>query len=95
MVLSVILVLFGGANGPAFAGVLAFFAAIPVVLALVAYFVLLLSRPEMLESEEYRLRRHAQLMSYERGASTEILDARKEALRLQSGKVSLDEGEPE
>ncbi|MDE3175967.1 MAG: hypothetical protein KGM15_07665 [Pseudomonadota bacterium] len=95
MTLSAILVLFGGASGWAFATVFAFFAAVPALFAFVAYFVLLWRRPEMLESEEYRLKRHAQLTSYERGASTEILDARDEALRLQAGKVGLGEEEPE
>ncbi|MGO9744266.1 MAG: hypothetical protein ACLPN5_22645 [Roseiarcus sp.] len=64
--------------------VLFVFAATPPAVAIVAYFMLLFLRPEMLESEEYRLRRHELLIRYRHGDIPESLQATAEIARLES-----------
>lgn len=60
------------------------FAAAPPIVAIVAYFMLLFRRPEMLESEEYRLRRHELLIKYQHGDPPKPLEAAVEIARLES-----------
>ena len=61
------------------------FAGLLTFIAIGAYFVLLFARPEMLQSEEYRLRRDALLMIYKHGASPQTLKVTSELARLESG----------
>ena len=60
------------------------FAALPPAVAIVAYFMLLFRRPEMLESEEYRLRRYELLIKYRHGDLPKSLEAAAENARLES-----------
>ena len=62
-------------------------AALAPLLATVAYFVLLFRRPEMLESEEYRLRRYALFKAYKHGASPDTVEVTGEIARLESGTL--------
>jgi hypothetical protein len=61
------------------------FAGIPLAAAIIAYFVLLFWRPDMLQSEEYRLKQHAMFMAFRHGATPEILQATAEIARFESG----------
>lgn len=53
-------------------------ASLPVVVTIVAYFVLVFRDPDRLQSEEYRLRQRALQMLYKKGANAEVVDATKE-----------------
>jgi hypothetical protein len=61
--------------------------------AFAAYFVLLFLRPDMLQSEEYRLRREA-IIIFKQGASPEILRAAGDLARLDSRTGDASKGEP-
>ena len=61
------------------------FSALLTLVVIAAYFILLFRRPEMLQSEEYRLRHEALLMIYKQGASPETLKVTSELARLESG----------
>ena len=65
----------------------------PPAVVFVAYFVLVFARPELLQSEEYRLRRDA-LIAFRQGASPEVLKAAAELARLDSRPAAGRKGEP-
>jgi hypothetical protein len=67
--------------------------ALPTTAAIVAYFVLLFRYPDMLQSEEYRLRQHAMLIAFKHGATPEILQATAEIARLESGTAGVPKEE--
>lgn len=58
-------------------------ASLPVVVTIVAYFVLVFRDPDRLQSEEYRLRQRALQMLYKKGANAEVVDATKEIARTE------------
>jgi hypothetical protein len=69
------------------------FAAVVLVVAFIAYFILLFRDPDRLQSEEYRLRQRALQMLYRQGASPEIVDVAREiprSERLPSGQGDGD-----
>jgi len=68
-------------------------AAAPVVVTILAYFVLVYRDPDRLQSEEYRLRQRALQMLYRKGASAEIVDAAKEIVRTENLPGGFDDGD--
>jgi hypothetical protein len=68
-------------------------AILPVLVTIVAYFVLLIRDPDRLQSEEYRLRQRAMKMIYKRGDSSKILDAAREIPSLDKNAGAQDEGD--
>jgi hypothetical protein len=66
---------------------------LPPIAAIIAYFLLLFWYPDMLQSEEYRLRRHAMLIAFKHGATPEILQATAEIARLESGTAGVPKEE--
>jgi uncharacterized membrane protein len=68
-------------------------AAIPVVVTIVAYFILLFRDPDRLQSEEYRLRQRALQILYRKGASAEIVDAATQIARMEKLSGGFHEGD--
>jgi len=68
-------------------------AVVPPTVAIIAWFVLLFRRPEMLESEEYRLQRYALFQAFRPGASPESLEASVEIARFETGTVGVQKKE--
>jgi hypothetical protein len=60
------------------------FAGLPILVTIVAYFVLVFRRPELLQSEEYRLKLDALRIIYKRGVSPEALKATSEIAHLET-----------
>lgn len=71
------------------------FAAIPLLGAIIAYFILMFRDPDRLQSEEYRVKQQAMLYLYERGGSTEIVDVANQNPRVESSKSLPHLGEKE
>ena len=91
MTLCVLLVFFGGDKGVLFAAAFLAIGVIPILIAACAYFMLFCRRPELLETAEYRLKRHAQIIAYEQGKSAEIMEAEPSFARLRSVDGEGDE----
>jgi hypothetical protein len=73
-------------------GFLVAMAAVPVIAAIVAYFVLLFRSPDRLQSEEYRIRQIALRMLYRRGKSPEIVDVANQVARIEVWHPQIDDG---
>lgn len=73
-------------------GFLVAMAAVPVIAAIVAYFVLLVRSPDRLQSEEYRIRQTALRMLYRRGKSPEIVDVANQVARIEVWHPQIDDG---
>jgi hypothetical protein len=68
--------------------------ALPIVCAIVAYFLYFFLDRDRLQSEEYRLRHNALQMLYRKGASTEIVDATREIVRTEKLPGGFDGEKP-
>jgi membrane protein YdbS with pleckstrin-like domain len=67
--------------------------ALPVVVTIAAYFVLMFRGPDRLQSEEYRFRQRALQMLYRKGTSAEIVDAAREIVRIEKLPGGFGDGE--
>jgi len=63
-------------------GLLAF-AALPVIVTIIAYFIFMFRDPDRLQSEDYRIRQRAIQLLYRKGGITEIVDVTRQELRLE------------
>lgn len=63
-------------------GLLAF-AAIPIIITIIAYFIFVFRDPDRLQSEEYRIRQRAIQLLYRAGGTTEIVDVATQEPRLE------------
>ncbi len=63
-------------------GLLAF-AALPVIVTIIAYFIFMFRDPDRLQSEDYRIRQRAIQLLYRKGGTTEIVDVTRQELRLE------------
>jgi len=68
-------------------------AALPVLVTIVAYFIILVRDPHRLQSEEYQLRQRALKMLYRRGANARAMDATREIASMEKNIGSLDKGD--
>ena len=68
-------------------------AAATVVVAIVAYFILLFRDPDRLQSEEYRLQQRALQILYKQGGGAEIVDVAKEIARTESLQGGFGSGD--
>jgi hypothetical protein len=73
-------------------GLLAF-AALPPFVAIIGWFVLLFLRPQMLESEEYRLRQSAIRLLIDSAGDEKIVNAATQSARIESLLGGVGEGE--
>ena len=69
------------------------FAGLPPAVATVGWFVLLFRRPEMLESEEYRLRQSAIRLLIDKGGNEKVVDAATQIARIENLFGGVDEGD--
>ncbi len=69
------------------------FAALPPSVAIIAWFVLLFLRPQMLESEEYRLRQSAIRLLIDSAGDERIVNAATQSARIESLLGGVGEGE--
>jgi hypothetical protein len=71
------------------------FAAVPVLVTLVAYLVFMFRDPDRLQSEEYRIRQQALRILYKTGGNTEIVDIANQVIRVETSNPRTDRGENE
>ena len=69
------------------------FAAVPVLVALIAYVIFMFRDPDRLQSEEYRIRRRALEILYKKGGNTEIVDVANQVIRVEASNPRTDGGE--
>lgn len=63
-------------------GLLAF-AALPIIVTIIAYFIFMFRDPDRLQSEDYRIRQRAIQLLYRKGGTTEIVDVTRQEPRLE------------
>jgi ABC-type bacteriocin/lantibiotic exporter with double-glycine peptidase domain len=71
------------------------FAAIPVLVTLVAYVIFMFRDPDRLQSEEYRIRQQALRILYKTGGNTEIVDVANQVIRVEASSPRSGGGEDE
>jgi ABC-type bacteriocin/lantibiotic exporter with double-glycine peptidase domain len=71
------------------------FAAIPVLVTLVAYVIFMFRDPDRLQSEEYRIRQQALRILYKTGGNTEIVDVANQVIRVEASSPRSGSGEDE
>jgi hypothetical protein len=69
------------------------FAAVPVLVTLIAYVIFMFRDPDRLQSEEYRIRRRALEILYKTGGNTEIVDVANQVIRVETSNPLTDGGE--
>jgi hypothetical protein len=71
------------------------FAAIPVLVTLIAYVIFMFRDPDRLQSEEYRIRQQALRILYKTGGNTEIVDVANQVVRVEASNARPGGGENE
>jgi hypothetical protein len=71
------------------------FAAVPVLITLVAYVIFMFRDPDRLQSEEYRIRQRALEILYKKGGNTEIVDVANRVIRVETSTPRTGSGENE
>jgi ABC-type bacteriocin/lantibiotic exporter with double-glycine peptidase domain len=69
------------------------FAAVPVIVTLVAYIIFMFRDPDRLQSEEYRIRQRALQILYRKGGKTDVVDVTSQAARIETSHIGPDAGE--
>jgi hypothetical protein len=67
---------------------------LPIIVAVLAYMILLFRSPDRLQSEEYQLRQRALQMLYRKGRNAKIVDVANQ-VRVEASKTRIGDGENE
>jgi len=73
--------------------VLICFAAIPVIVTLIAYVIFMFRDPDRLQSEEYRIRQRALQILYRKGAGADVVDVANQVVRIETSPTRDERGE--
>jgi ABC-type bacteriocin/lantibiotic exporter with double-glycine peptidase domain len=71
------------------------FAAVPVIVTLVAYVIFMFRDPDRLQSEEYRIRQRALQILYRKGKGADIVDIASQTARIEASHPPASAGEKE
>lgn len=71
------------------------FAAVPVIVTLVAYVIFMLRDPDRLQSEEYRIRQRALQILYRKGQSADVVDVANQVARIETSHTRPNAGDRE
>jgi hypothetical protein len=71
------------------------FAAIPVIVTLVAYVIFMFRDPDRLQSEEYRIRQRALQILYRKGKSADVVDVANQEARIETSDTQPNTGDKE